>query len=633
MQRTFRPSCLIVLFALLVITAHPLPGAESRWIRLRTAEFEVYSNASPRAARDTLREFEQVRGFFLQRSNKQPSKASPVRLVLFGSDKEFAHYRPVQFAAAYYEQMPDRDYIVMSPNIADAFPMAVHEYVHLLVEHDGLKLPPWLNEGLAEVYSTLRPVGGKILVGDLIPGRFQALRYEKWVPLATILAADEKSPYYNEKNKAGSLYNEGWALTHMLYLSAEYGPKSGQLLRSFAAGEESAAALLKIYGRSVEQIEKDLQGYLRGTTFRGVLVPAKLEKSSGEVPVEPLPDFDAQLVLADLLYSPGKEQAAAQAALERLVQQDPKRSEPYRGLGYIASSQGRREEATQQFGKAYERGDRDPRLLWDYGRLLLSNHGDEAIGVLSALLTQDAERMEVRLELADAQVRAHQAKEALETIRPIRKVTPAEAPRLFRIAAYAYLLNGDPKSAEESAKRALDFAKTDEDRAVAEQLVRAAAAGNRIGDVGPVATETAGPVKNGAVGPVETTDARPQLRRVEPAAESKEALNQEPAADTNAPPRPEPLRHAPPPPERFSASGRFIGLDCRGKQARMTIETAAGKKVFLVDDPTKVAIISGSDGPVDFVCGTQKTPPKVEVGYEKPPANQAVDGVVRTLAF
>ena len=99
MQRTFRPSCLIVLFALLVITAHPLPGAESRWIRLRTAEFEVYSNASPRAARDTLREFEQVRGFFLQRSNKQPSKASPVRLVLFGSDKEFTSW-PINHAAA-----------------------------------------------------------------------------------------------------------------------------------------------------------------------------------------------------------------------------------------------------------------------------------------------------------------------------------------------------------------------------------------------------------------------------------------------------------------------------------------------------------------------------------------------------
>jgi hypothetical protein len=36
------------------------------------------------------------------------------------------------------------------------------------------------------------------------------------VPLQAIVSADRNSPYYNEKNRAGSLYNEGWALVHML---------------------------------------------------------------------------------------------------------------------------------------------------------------------------------------------------------------------------------------------------------------------------------------------------------------------------------------------------------------------------------------------------------------------------------
>src|SRR5438046_874231 len=82
--------------------------------------------------------------------------------------------------------------------------------------HAGLKFPTWLNEGLADLYSTLRMQGDKALVGDLIPGRLQSLSTEKWVPLSVILSAGQDSPYYNEKSKAGSFYSESWALVHML---------------------------------------------------------------------------------------------------------------------------------------------------------------------------------------------------------------------------------------------------------------------------------------------------------------------------------------------------------------------------------------------------------------------------------
>jgi hypothetical protein len=75
-------------------------------------------------------------------------------------------------------------------------------------------------------------------------------------------------------------------------------------------------------------------------------------------------------------------------------------------------------------------------------------------------------------------------------------------------------------------------------------------------------------------------------------------------------------------------------LDCRGAQARMVVETAAGRKVFLIEDPGKVAITAGSDGPVDMACGPQKTAVRVEVSYDRPRAGQTgIEGLVRTLAF
>src|SRR6202000_665590 len=103
-----------------------------------------------------------------------------VRIVAFSSRKEFEPYKLNDFAIAYYHSGLEHDYIVMSHTGAETAPIAIHEYVHLVARHSNLKLPPWLNEGMAELYSTLQPQGDKILVGALIEGRHQALLREKW---------------------------------------------------------------------------------------------------------------------------------------------------------------------------------------------------------------------------------------------------------------------------------------------------------------------------------------------------------------------------------------------------------------------------------------------------------------------
>jgi tetratricopeptide (TPR) repeat protein len=589
--------------AFVLIAACSCYGAESRWIRLQSANFEMFSSAGPRSARDTIREFEQVRGFFLQAFGGLPPKAVPVRLVAFGSSREFEPYRPNAFADAYYHPTADRDYIVMGRSGADVFPLAVHEYVHLLVRRSGLDLPPWLNEGLAELYSTLRPYGDKILVGDLIPGRQREMLQGKWVPLAVILAADRHSPYYNEKDKAGSLYNEGWALTHMLYFRAGYRLKFSQVMRTISGGKESAQALQEVYGRTLAEIEKDLRAYLEGRSFQGVLVPAKLEKVSGEIPVEPVPDFDTALMLTDLTGGPGS-QAAQRAAFERLVQQDPKRPEPYRRLGYLAWGAGRGDEAIEQFGRAFERGDRSSGFLWDYGRLLRGKREQEAIRILSALLAQDAARTDVRLELAETQMQADRAADALATLGAMRTVEAGDAARYFRIAVYAHLRNNDWTRAEATAKHFQDVAKTAEDRTAAESLVSLAAAGRPQPDMRPAVTETA-------------DTGSPGIRRVPPPAEPGGLKRREPLE-----------------PERPSATGRFLELECQGKVARIILETAAGRKAFLIDDPGNILIKAGSDGPVAMNCGKQKAPVTITVEYDPPPANRAgLDGIVRALAF
>jgi hypothetical protein len=148
------------------------------WTRLTSSNFELYTTAGEKKGREAILYFEQVRGVFnkLLKSGLRPGP--PVRIIAFRSEKEYKPYRINEFATAYYHGGgAGREYIVMSNIGEESYPVAIHEFTHLIVQHaGGPPMPIWLNEGLAEVYSTLKPFGKQVRLGDPIPGRLYELR-------------------------------------------------------------------------------------------------------------------------------------------------------------------------------------------------------------------------------------------------------------------------------------------------------------------------------------------------------------------------------------------------------------------------------------------------------------------------
>src|SRR5579864_6007542 len=197
-------------------------AATAQWVKLTSTDFELYTSAGEKKGREAILYFEQVRSFFLKALNiKDIPTTRPVRIVAFSSEKEYLPYKYNEVAAAYYVSDGRRDFIVMRSIAPESYTVAVHEFTHLIIGHTKMKLPIWLNEGLAEVYSTMRPVGRKVQVGDIIPGRILELRDSKWIDLELLTSVGHDSPYYNEKRRAGVFYAESWALTHMLVLSPD----------------------------------------------------------------------------------------------------------------------------------------------------------------------------------------------------------------------------------------------------------------------------------------------------------------------------------------------------------------------------------------------------------------------------
>jgi len=599
-----------ILSAALALLSISALAAEPKWIHVPSSDFEIFSSAGESETRSVLQHFERVRSFFDSKAAEGvKQRAEPVRVVVFGSKKEYEQYHLNAFATAYYMEIAGRDYIVLGGVSDDVFPIAVHEYVHLVAQHAGMNLPPWLNEGLAELYSTLKPVGDKVIVGNIIPGRVYEMSQEKWVPLATILAATKESPYYNEKNKAGNLYNEGWALTHMLELSPEYSPRSAEMFRQILKGAPSQKAIESVYGKPIEAVEKDLRSYITRNSFTGRIFSVKLD-GGAKAAIEPAQAFDVKLTLLDLSNRPGKE-AETRQKLNDLAGEYPKRPEPQSALGYLDWRAGRQEQAVKEFASAFELGGRNPQMLWDYGRLAANTDPAGAAGALKALLEGQPGRVEVRLVLGGLQLNNHQPKDALETLTPVKSVSPADAPRLFEMLAFARKENGEDTAARNDALQWLSNAKDADERERANRFIKALD--------GPAAMAMRQPAS-----PVIAPDvpARDAPEGIPPRIARTEAATQQQTS-------PEPVPES----KLLSVRGSFDELDCSGPTPKFVVQTNGGKVVLSMDEPDTIVISGLGSGTVDMHCGRQKPSP-VSVRYEPAVASQAgVAGRVKSIQF
>ena len=413
------------------------------WVRIRSANFELFTTASERAGRDLVRHFEQVRGFFLQIFGMKSGDRRPVRIVAFHSEKEFAPYRPSEAATAFFHSGSEHDYIVMSSADAEHYGVATHEYTHLLTGQVGGPIPVWLNEGLAELYSTLRQEGDKVLVGIPPPGRGQALLREPWIPLGTLLSAGDDSPLYNERSRAGMFYSESWALVHMLNLDHNYRPHLAAMLDALKT-TDSAAALQQAYGKTLAQVQADLQEYVTRETLHGVAFKVSLEKSAESPEIEPHSGMLAKLALAEMLAEyPGK-LAQATALYDRIARDYPQHWEVEAALGRVAYRERHNQDAVTHFAQAAKLGANDARMFVDYARALsVTAHAPEAVAELREAIRLDPALQEAHYDLGLALLRAGSWRDAMAELQLARPLKPQQASRYFYGMAYSAYRLGD----------------------------------------------------------------------------------------------------------------------------------------------------------------------------------------------
>lgn len=446
-----------------------LIGAD--WIRVNSPNFELYTTSSEREARATLDIFEQARDFFLRVKSTALAARLPVTLVGFGDAKDYRPYSLKSFTPAYFVADEQRDYIVMSDLGADRTRAAIHEYVHLLVRDSGFALPVWLNEGMADVYSTFAAQDGKIMVGSIPRDRNYALTHEKWMRLPAMVAVGMNSPEYNEQERAGIFYGQSWLLAHMLMLGDGYAAKFPMFLAEVSASGSSQNAFSSLYGKTLAEVERDMSAYFRQSTIGGAVYRGELQKVDIG-PARPSTDLETALTLATLTALLGRTGEASDR-LEKLAGAHPDDPEVEQALAYLDWRRGNLDRALGRFEQALTHGAGGWKIYWDYARLsaLGGREREPRLAMVRKALELKPDLTEARLMLGQELYGMGRYAEALAELRQIPNIDPPHATLLFVTLAYLSAQLSQPSEARRYAEEARKYARTPSQTASVDSLL------------------------------------------------------------------------------------------------------------------------------------------------------------------
>jgi len=585
------------LFALLFLP-QTLPGAD-QWVKLTTPHFELYTSAGEKKGREAILYFEQVRSFFLQASQSKRAPQIPIRIVAFRGEKQYKPYRVSETAAAYYARSRSHDYIVMEDISSEHYPVAIHEYTHLMIEHSNLpNIPVWLNEGWAELYSTLKPVGKKAEIGDLLPGRAVALIRTPLIPLNVLTTVDQSSPFYNERNRASIFYAESWALVHMLYFTPAYRPNFTKFVTTISSGKPMDEVCQSVFGKRMWEVEADFRKYIQGNRFYKETYDIKLEKSAEEPEVVEASFFESDLLLADILAL-CKKTDEARSAYAQLAKNNPERPEVEESWGYFSWQTGHEEEARQHFARAVANGTKNAQMCFHYAML---QHSPEAILTLQKAIDLKPDYSDARLQLGITLMRQRSYLQALGQLREIKSLDEDKAHALFSALAYCYFETGDMDRARQNAESTKKWATTPEEIQQADSIIRFA---DPRKSGGTASTAVRLPAAPAAPGPQPDVAAAKLSRNPFITKDDKMAR----------------------------VEGIALKLDCSGDSVLFRVQVGQSTMVFEIPDPDRVLIKHSGEIKHDFACGPQK-PYKVIVDYAVlPDPTTGSAGIVRGLEF
>ncbi|MEP6742214.1 MAG: tetratricopeptide repeat protein [bacterium] len=399
---------LVLATLLFLLVCGPLRApvyAKDNWLTLRSKNFLLVGNSTEKQIRQVGMRLEQFREVFSQLFPKAiHSTPVPTTVIVFKSDDSYRPFKPNPNIAGYFQSGPDVNYITLTTDVRgeqDPFTVIFHEYTHLLINNTSPNVPLWFNEGLAEYYSTFSISNDtKVVLGSPIGNHVFLLRESKMLPLRTLFQVDEKSPYYNERNKQSIFYAESWALMHYLILGKD-GQRIEQLRKFLGLTSASVPleqAFQQAFAMTFESMEKELREYIKRDRYP-VLTGHFESKLVVETDMQaaPISEAEAQAYLGDLLLHSNR--VDSESYLLKALKLDPNLPMANASMAMLRLREGKTDEARQMLERAAANSPNY--LIHYYYAYALSREGSkDDLEMVSSFTPEAAAKMRAELKKA-----------------------------------------------------------------------------------------------------------------------------------------------------------------------------------------------------------------------------------------
>jgi hypothetical protein len=509
-----------VLRSLALLLVPLAAAAGDRWIEIRSGPFQIVADSGDRGAREALNQLEQVRYLLGEALGIEDLKTLwPVRIVIA---KSVAPAVPLWTRDTYTGAFP----------AGSAMPPAcMREVVRILLESNTARMPPGIEAGLEEFFSTAQAIGTKVTLGA--------------------------PPETNRRTP-------DWARIDLLQTEPDYAGRLHVLLYNLQHGGDLAPAMRNAFGKSPAEIDKQAAALLASGNFPTVTVGARALDPKRDFTLRPVEGPLAEIALADLSGN-----------YRTLLQTAP--AEAHEGLGLQALREKRSADSLRELGAAIDAPSTSARAWLEHARLLtdavkakaeiekatkLNPNWAEPVAALAALETDSSHKLQWLKTAASLDPRNAARWIAVAEIYQTHNMYPqaakawaaaednsvddAERERIGEVRHSIEQQRLDYEAAER--KRAEDEKQRDIERVKAEAMAKIHAAEESANRANPRA-DSAGKVENMAVG-----DATPA--RVE---------------------------------------GSLIQVDCLGRVMRLAIRDSAQKETRLLIRDPKTVVVTGGD--------------------------------------
>ncbi|HEX2853505.1 MAG TPA: hypothetical protein VHO24_09720 [Opitutaceae bacterium] len=356
---------LIALAVLGIVLPGRVAAKDERWLQVTTPEFTLVTTLAQKEAVVWAGEFTQyiaeLRGLF---NFRRP--LTPLTIVVFARERPFEDYRPLTDkgrpagVAGFFlrhESWAVAGLSGASPS-DDVRHTIFHEGVHWFLSAMERTNPVWIEEGLAEVFSTFAVTKNRAHWGEAIPEHVTTLRVFPQMPMDRLVFVTRGELFLDESSRTGIVYAQSWAAVHLiLYGKNEKLPRGGlfQFMQLTHNGMPMVDAFRESMGMEYAEFDRLLKDYLQGGTY---YIASKAVQKLAPLKAEAATPFDVAQALGRLALAARRWEKAAAFARESIAiaPDDPR---GYELLGMARQESGDAEKGLEAFATAVEKGSKD----------------------------------------------------------------------------------------------------------------------------------------------------------------------------------------------------------------------------------------------------------------------------------